>query len=118
METKIIETPIGKNKIEILSSITGKIKREIDIQKIMRKYMNFDFENIDGGADNQVKTKMLPLSGQIFVESEEKMIELLIVSIDGNKDDVVNKVLDMDSRDYDFIIKHLESVRDGKDFLE
>ena len=103
-ETKNIETPIDKHKIVLKSWISGREKREL--RDILLTGMKM-------GKDGNVIT-----DPQTTSKTEDKAIELLIVSIDGDDKDILNKVLDMKSADFDFLMKEIDNIRVDKDFLE
>ena len=106
-ETKIIQTP-NKHKVEMKSYITGREKREL--RSIFLKEMNFGIQ--DGG------TEIKEMKGDIIDKAEDKAIEIVVVSVDGKKENVVDAVLSMNSKDYDFIIKEINKVTKDADFLE
>lgn len=107
-ETKTIETPIGKNKIVVKSWISGREKRALS-----RVFL----ENVavGGGTSN---TKETLNSADLIERAENLALETLIVSIDDSNEKVVDKILDMKSADYDFIIKEINKITKGSDFLE
>jgi len=43
--------------------------------------------------------------------ANDKSIELLIYSIDGKKEGILDMILDMRSEDYDFIVKELNKIQ-------
>lgn len=73
------------------------------------------FRSIDTqGQGSEMKPKMneTVLSGQ-----QNASIEAVVVSVDGNEVDVLTRVLDMRVKDFEFVVKHIESIVEG-DFDE
>jgi len=73
------------------------------------------FRSIDTqGEGTEMKPKMneTVLSGQ-----QNASIEAVVVSVDGNQVDVLPRVLDMRVKDFEFVVKHIESIIEG-DFDE
>lgn len=100
METQIIDTPIGKHKIEIKSWITGKDRR------ILRSvYLNASEIEITGD-----QPEIKGLSGKLIEEMENKAIEIVIVSIDEIKEGILDKILEMHEDDYEFVMKEINQI--------
>jgi hypothetical protein len=110
--TKIIETPVGKHKVEIKEWITGR-----------------DREYINEPMYNAVQTKPRVIAGKpdvefgkfdvqgFITESGHREIEKFVVSIDGNKEKVLEAVLDMHESDYEFIKDAIEAIGKKKETL-
>ena len=109
METKKIETPLGKNKIELKEYITGRDLRKI--RAVFAKDLEF------GLSDGKTETNKIK-AGELTVEAENIAIDTVIISIDGERENLVDKVLDMQSEDYEFVIKEINKVTQGDNFLE
>ena len=108
MESKIIITPISKQKVEIKSWITGREKREL--RSIFLKEMNFGM----AGGEAEIKE----MKGDIVDKAEDKAIETVIVSVDGKKENVVDSILAMNSKDSDFVIAEVNKITKDTDFLK
>lgn len=102
-ETKKITTP-NKHEIEILSYATGREARSIE----QKYYAKAKLDIVAG----QPKITDMDLSAQYEVEQE--MIRLLVKSVDGATEDVLNTVLDMRAEDYEFVIASLNEVTKKK----
>lgn len=94
-DLKIVQTPIGKNKVEIKSWLTGREKRLI--QSVFTDDISF-------------KGKEYEVSGKKISEAQDTTIVTAIVSIDGSKDKILERVLDMHSVDFDFIIAEINKI--------
>lgn len=107
MDIKTIQTP-NKHKVELKAWITGREKREL--RSIFLKEMNFGMQ----GGETEIKE----IKGDIIDKAEDKAIETVVISVDGKKENIVNAVLLMNSKDYDFIIKEINKITKDTDFLE
>jgi len=105
-ETKIVETPISKVKIEMRSWITGREKRALK---------SVFLENVK--IDESGKTLNIGNSADIVNQAENKTIEIVIVSIDKETKGILDKVLDMRAGDFDFVMGEINKITAGEDFL-
>lgn len=104
--TNKLTTPIGGQEIEIRSWITGRQAEYIDELTYEAVAVK---ANLTGGADiEKVDLK------KIISESNHRKIETFVISIDGVKDDILNKVLDMHEQDTAFIVDAIEEQRKKK----
>ena len=95
-ETKVIKTPSG-DAIEIKTYITG---REV--------------ETIEDIMYAEVKDPSGKFNMTFLRRQTHKLIEIMVVSINQKKEDLLNIILDMKSEDYIFIIKELDGMTSGK----
>lgn len=104
--TKTIVTPVGKNQVVINEWITGRENEYIGAPL-------FDMVEVSaptGAPDIKAKN----LSRQIE-EGNHRAIEKVVVSIDGNSENILEKCLDMIHDDYEFILSEIEKVTKKKD---
>jgi hypothetical protein len=95
-ETTNITTPFGKATIELKAYLTGREKRAIrDI------FLN------DKLADSEK-----------FNKAQDLSFTTVINSIDGKPEDIVSRVLDMRSEDYNFVVDAINDVTKDKAFEE
>ncbi len=94
-ETIKFETPVGKQQIEIKTYITGREKR--------------DLTNIYLSGDINFNTE----SQNIVDKAQDLALQLIVVSIDGNIEGIVESILNMRSEDYDFIVKKVDEIQRG-----
>lgn len=106
-ETKEIITPVDKHKVILKSFITGREKR--DMKNIYFEGVEFELQGA-GAKSNKMDM------AKITEKSENKAIETLVVSVNGNSDKIVDTVLDMKSKDSDFVIAEMNKVTED-DFL-
>lgn len=108
METKIITTPVGKEKVELKSFITGREKREL--KGVFLRGMKLE---MDGKKAKSNQVDMEKLTN----DTEDVALGVIVISIGGNKENILKRVLDMSSKDYDFIVAEVNKVTQEDDFL-
>lgn len=113
METKEIITPIEKHKVVLKSFIT--VKEERLIKRIM-KDVEVTVENSMGGEPTQ-KIKPFNLADKTE-ETENKTFEIIVISVDGETENVLEKLENMDKRDGNFLKREVNKITEGDDFLE
>lgn len=102
-ETHEITTPKQKHIVVLKSWINGREKQRID---------GTMFSNIDTvGEGNEMRPKM---SETMIANRENASLACVVVSVDGNEIDVVNQVLDMRAADYEYVLKQVEDVTEGR----
>lgn len=94
-ETKEITTPNG-HKIKIYTYLTGREARQID---------DISISAID--LSNNTRQSIDPKTIRM---AEDKMIELLVLSVDDDVNDVLDAILDLPAVDYTFVFSELESL--------
>jgi len=99
-ETRTIETPFKKFKVEIKTYLTA--KEEFEIQKII-----WDSADTSGGVVSGVKGS----TGDAMIAMEKKLLEMAVVSINGNKENIVETLLEMPSEDYDCVKGEIDKIR-------
>lgn len=99
METKIIETPFKKFKVEIKTYLTAGDEHEI--QKILH-----DSAEFAGGIVTDIKSK-----GEVMINMEKKLMEKVVVKIDGETRDIVKRLWEMPAQDYDFVKSEVDKIR-------
>jgi len=100
-ETKIIETPKGKLKVELKKWLTGGEKRNITNGLLA----NTTF--------NSANLKEFDLKGDMLSKIQDASIENVVISIDGKTEDILKMVLDLRSEDYEFILNECTIVTGG-----
>jgi len=103
-ETKTFTLPVSNQEVELKTSMTGREKRAI--QSVYLDEMNVSMK----GEEQEITG----LSGALTTKSLDKAIETLVVRVDDKTSDLVNAVLDLDSRDYDVVVKEIEGVTNPK----
>ena len=105
-ETKTIKTPVDDHEVIFYAFVTGRERRELrDIYLDMMQVKS----SMKGGRfvpelqGSQVSPKLIK-------RAEDKMIEMLVISVNNVKENLVDKVLDMKSQDYDFVMEELNRL--------
>jgi hypothetical protein len=57
------------------------------------------------------KVNMGDVSGTFLVEQEQKALELLVVSFDGDTTAPITKLLDLPSAEYDEVVKEVNKIQ-------
>lgn len=102
-ETKEITTPSG-HKVVLNSYITGREKRAITNVFLEKAEMTMvgNTPNISG------------IKGDVANLAEDKTIEIMVVSVDGSTDGILDKVLNLPAKDYDFIVSAINEMTGKK----
>jgi hypothetical protein len=101
-ETFEILTPIKGHVVVLRSWITGRESQKID---------GAMFKGVGTTQDGK---KLTPkLSESMLSDQENASIEVVVVSVDGKENDVVNAVLNMRAKDYSFVTAEVQKVVDG-----
>ena len=102
-----IETPIGKNKVELKEWITGRDERDIQ-----RPITSVKLQiGIKGAGTGEIDV------GKAMEESKNEAIKKVIVSIDGKTEGILDLVLDMHKKDFEFVMAEVDKVITG-DFIK
>lgn len=101
-ETFEIKTPVKGHVVVLRSWITGRESQKID---------GAMFKGVGTTQDGK---KLTPkLSESMLADQENASIEVVVVSVDGKENDVVNTVLNMRAKDYSFVVAEVQKVVDG-----
>jgi len=99
-ETITIETPIEKHQVVLKSYLTGREKRSIT--SVFLRNAQIDAV----GKDTAIKG----MTGSVVEEAENTALSTVIVSIDGTAENIVERVLDMHSGDYAFLVSEVNKI--------
>ena len=108
-ETKEIITPLDKQKVKINAWLTGREKR--DLRDVLLEGIKFSMKQ------GEAKTESVN-TAELVKKTENKAIEIVVVSIDGSEDKVLERLLDMKSQDYDFVISEVNEISKEVDFTK
>lgn len=103
METKELTTPVGGQVVVLKTAITGRERRSL--RNVLLKDMQV----------NPTDTSSMQISGAVIEQAEDMALQTFVVSIDGDTTDVLNKVLDMASDDYEFIVAEVNKLSAEKE---
>lgn len=106
-ETTTITTPVSKQVVVINTYLTGREKRQLTnvfLQGDLK--FNADSKNVTG------------INYALIDKEQDLAWSLVVVSIDGVTEGIVEKILDMRSQDYDFIVAEVNKVTKDTSFEE
>ena len=101
-ETITVVTPVESKEVVLKAWITGREKREITASYLDSASVGTDMKNVK-------------ISAETVQKLQDKTFELIVVSVAGSTDNIVESILDMRSGDYDFIVAELNKVTGGED---
>jgi len=101
-ETFEIVTPVKGHVVVLRSWITGRESQKID---------GAMFKGVGTTQDGKRLTPKL--SESMLSDQENASIEVVVVSVDGKENDVVNSILNMRAKDYSFVVAEVAKVVDG-----
>jgi hypothetical protein len=118
-ETKTFKLPITGKTVTVKGYMTGFIDQEI--QRILLSANKSHFEKeVDPNAPDGEKSAMsgsmkivMDTDPTVQLDADKKMIELMVLSVDGVAGDIVNQVLNLPKQDVDFIKTQLKGVEDA-----
>src|SRR5688572_9960328 len=102
-ETKLIQTPNGK-QVELKTYITGREKRAIE------SIYYRDVEMTATAGEQTIKG----FKGSAVEEAQNKAIETVVVSLDGQAEDLLNRVLDLHIADYQAVMQAIDEITADK----
>lgn len=100
--TKKLKTPNGKD-VEIREYLTARERNEF--RAVFIKHSTFKVEEGSAQIDH--------IEGAANDEAEAKIIELAAVSYDGSPEKILERLLDGDPQDYDFVVTEAVKVVKG-----
>jgi len=104
-QTKQVTLPVTKQMVEIKEWITGR-ESEL-IFSATAKHYKMKPDSFGAGAPSEI-------DGTIVLEMYHKYIEAYVVSIGGQKENLLDVALELPSPDYDFLIKEIDSLHQKK----
>lgn len=91
-------TPKGDHKIVLKEYITGRDMRAL-------KEIFLRVGKLDPAAETVTDIKI-----EVANEAENKMLELVVISVDGEKEGILEKILDMPSEDMTHILEEVQKI--------
>jgi hypothetical protein len=120
-ETQELTTPLSGKKVLIRGYVTGLIDSEV--QKILAGANKTKFEApVDNISDPEnIDANSFPPGTKVTLESDPttqivadtKLLELMVLAVDGNNGDVFNQLMALPKADVDFVkaaVKKLQSA--------
>ena len=106
-DTKLITTP-GGHTVVLKTYLSGRESKEIET--VMYSALKMNPDNIEELPDGRKKIKMSDVSAEFIVEQEKKLIEVMLVSIDGTAENAFERLLDLPSPEYDAVKAEIEKL--------
>jgi len=100
-ETREVIMPSGK-KVKIKTYLTYGEWREIQ---------SVYLDNVKIGVDTEGKTKLDDIDASVTYKAQNKVIEILVVSINDNTKDVLKQFMDLSKSDVDMVLPELSKIQ-------
>lgn len=118
-ETKTFKLPVSGKSVVVKGYMTGLIDQEI--QRILLSANKSHFEKEvdpstmqDGAQLNAGPVKLvMDTDPTVRLDADRKMLELMVLSVDGNASDIVTQVLNLPKVDVDFLKTQLKGIEDA-----
>lgn len=104
-ETKQIKLK-GGNVVEIWGYLTGKDLREY--QKVFFEKLKLKTDGLQVG-ENAPAPKIEEIPASILVDLDSKMIELMVVSLDSDKTNLMTRIEELRAEEYNALITELRT---------
>lgn len=101
-ETRKIKTPSGREVI-LKEWITGREAKEL--RKVFLNAVELSASGTEIKSTN-IKTSVIE-------EAENKALEMVVLSLDGDKENLIERLLDLPASDYQFIVAEVNKVTEG-----
>jgi hypothetical protein len=102
-ETKEIVTP-GGHKVVLRTYLTGREANEL--KAVMFSAMKMNIEDAQSG-----KVNVSDVPGTFLIDQEKAALGFLLVSIDGETNAPIDKLLDLPSPEYDAVVKEVNTIQ-------
>ena len=86
------------------SYLTG--REASDIKAVMLSSLKMTMSDLENK-----KVDLGGISGSVIAEQERKTLECLVVSVNGDAENPVEKLLDLPSTEYDAVLKEVETIK-------
>lgn len=113
-----IKLPVTGKTVVLRGYITGRIEQAIQNVYLENSKIGTEAEIDTAGSQDRKRpdkvkqtTTMDATVGQL---AGNKAIELIVISIDGNTDNIVDQVLDLPKQDYQAVVDKVEEISNPK----
>lgn len=108
--TTTLDTP-NNHKVEIKTVLTGREAREL--QRPFYKMADVNIEN----PENPLQWRQMDEDtiGEVMKSSEDLLISMMVVSVDGESENVLDAVLDLPAPDYNAVVAKLNELHRGRE---
>lgn len=101
-ETVEFTLPVTKKKVVVRGYATGRIKQAISAVYLSGTTLETKAGQVDSSSS---------INGMVGQEATNKAFELMVLSVDGNSDNVLDAILDLPEEDYDAVKEKVDEVR-------
>ena len=100
--TITVETP-GGHTVELKKEMTGRDYRELS-DTWMKDVI------VEGTANDPKNMKATGMKGTVENEARQKAFELMVVSLDGSTENIVDRIYDLPLSEYDVIVEAVDKI--------
>lgn len=100
-----LTTPVTGKKVVIRGYASGRIK-----QAISAIYLRGSSIETTATKDGEEQSKQVT-NAIVGQEATNKAIELMVISVDGLTDNILDRILDLQEDDFDFVIAEVDKVQ-------
>lgn len=104
-ETKVITTSEDEHEVEVYTYLTGHDERAL-------KKLMYDLLDPSPGKNEEeiIEEGTRKMGGEQLLQQEDVYIRAVVRSVNGESEDIVDRVLNMRKSDYQEIMDHVEEV--------
>src|SRR6266566_2765251 len=115
-ETETLALPVSSKQVVIRGYVTGFIDQEV--RSVLMSANKARYEVDSNGLDTQNPGEM-PRNGKMVMETDptaqikadNKLLELMVLSVDGNNSDVLNQLLALPTQDVKFVMSRVKALQ-------
>jgi len=101
-ETK--EVTIGAHTFTLHTYITGRESRLVQTEMIN----NLEMKQANGSPE------ISGFKGELIALQEDRLISAIVTVMDGSSENIIDRILDLPTDEYDAILKEVRTVAEGK----
>lgn len=104
-EYKEITLPVSNKVVKLKTWLTAREQREL--RSVFLDNVSFAPSDEKSGENLKPEFKM---NGSLLDKAQDKAFEIIIESVDGKSDKVLDTVLDLRVEDYDFLVAEINKI--------
>lgn len=115
---KEIITPFGQHKIKLAAFPPAEMS--LQTRAVMLEHMTFDPNKLKGKDQKQLKAmkdedttdfvEFTQIPASAMAEIKNISIKHMVLSVDGNPDNILERILKMHLNDYNFIVNEIDAI--------
>lgn len=102
-ETKTLKTPSGK-ELALKTYLTARERKQVKEAL---------FSQMKGGTNPDGQFEISELPASVMIQAEEATLKAVIVSYDGSAENILDRLLDSKTDEYDFVLSEVNKVAEG-----